>query len=48
MKDTGYAQRVAEEQSRFKREYAVHELPDIFHYWSARYLVPLLQQLGIP
>jgi hypothetical protein len=24
----------------------VHDLPEIYHFWSARYCTPLLQEVG--
>jgi isoprenylcysteine carboxyl methyltransferase (ICMT) family protein YpbQ/SAM-dependent methyltransferase len=43
----GYAARLAQESSRFDGEVDVHALPEIFHYWSNRYLGPMLGQFGI-
>jgi protein-S-isoprenylcysteine O-methyltransferase Ste14/SAM-dependent methyltransferase len=41
-----YAARLAQEATRFDAEVDVHALPEIFHYWSGRYLGPMFAQLG--
>ena len=41
-----YAARLQAEQARFDRDVNVHELPEIFHYWSNRYLAPKFRSLG--
>ena len=41
-----YAERLAQERERFDAEINVHDLPDIFHYWSNKYLRPLLNSFG--
>ena len=41
-----YAKRLHAEQSRFDRDVNVHELPEIFHYWSNRHLAPRFNALG--
>jgi len=41
-----YAERLAQERGRFDAEINVHDLPDIFHYWSNKYLRPLLNGFG--
>jgi SAM-dependent methyltransferase len=45
--DPAYQQRMAQEQTRFDAEMCVHDLPDIFHYWSHNYLRPQLQAFGL-
>ena len=44
--DPDYAARVQQEQDNFKHMVDVHALPDIFHYWSNKYLLPMLQAHG--
>jgi SAM-dependent methyltransferase/isoprenylcysteine carboxyl methyltransferase (ICMT) family protein YpbQ len=44
---SAYASRLAQESARFDAEVDVHALPEIFHYWSNRYLKPLFEQFGI-
>jgi len=39
---------MAAEVSRFTDDVDVHALPGIFHYWSNRYLRPLLEGFGFP
>jgi len=41
-----YHWRALSERVRFHRCPAVHALPDIFHYWSNRYLRPKLETFG--
>ena len=43
---TEYADRLAQEKSRFDAEINVHDLPDIFHYWSNKYLRPFINSFG--
>src|SRR2546430_17592308 len=42
-----YEKRVERERQLFNRRSAVQELPLIAHYWSNRYLLPVLQEYGI-
>jgi 2-polyprenyl-3-methyl-5-hydroxy-6-metoxy-1,4-benzoquinol methylase len=44
---SAYAARVAAEQSTFRDCVDVHNLPEIFHYWSNRFVRPKLEELGI-
>ncbi len=44
--DLDYAKRMASEVATFEGQVNVHELPDIFHYWSNRYLRPILEEFG--
>ena len=37
---TQYSDRLKREQAFYKDCLEVHELPDIFHYWSNKYLAP--------
>ncbi len=41
-----YAARAAKEIGIFADQTEVHDLPDIFHYWSNKYLRPQLEQFG--
>ena len=41
-----YASRVAAERDIFAGQLQVHELPEIFHYWSNRYLRPINESFG--
>lgn len=43
---TDYGDRLAQEKERFDAEVNVHDLPEIFHYWSNKYLRPLLNEFG--
>ncbi len=43
---TSYEARLARELESYKTCENVHDLPDIFHYWSNRYLVPKFQPFG--
>lgn len=42
-----YGRKLANEQRFFNDCSAVHELPEIFHYWSNKYLLPKHQPFGI-
>jgi hypothetical protein len=37
-----------QEIASFKDVRKVHDLPDIFHYWSHKFLLPKCEMLGIP
>lgn len=41
-----YSQRLADEQRHYDECLDVHALPDIFHYWSNAYLVPMFEPFG--
>jgi SAM-dependent methyltransferase len=41
-----YRRRVEAERARFDRISEVHDLPPIFHYWSQKYVAPLLAEYG--
>lgn len=45
-KESDYQKRVSAEVQTFKHCENVHELPDIFHYWSNKYLLPMMQPFG--
>ncbi len=40
-------QRRIKELEHFDKNVNVHDLPDIFHYWSNKYLRPILKEYGI-
>lgn len=42
-----YQLRLAKENERFAKDLDVHQLPDIFHYWSNKYLLPKLQKFQL-
>ena len=46
--ETDYQWRVGSEIEHFSQCTKVHELPEIFHYWSNKYLVAQLQPFGFP
>ena len=41
-----YAQRLQKEQDIFAEQSEVHDLPEIFHYWSNTHLRPRLEEYG--
>ena len=41
-----YALKLQNEQSFYKDCTNVHDLPDIFHYWSNKYLAPDMERFG--
>ena len=41
-----YASRAAREIDIYTDQVEVHDLPEIFHYWSNKYLRPVLEQFG--
>lgn len=43
-----YADRLEGEIANFRDVRNVHDLPEIFHYWSQKYLLPKFQALNIP
>jgi SAM-dependent methyltransferase len=44
--DADYEERLRNESAQFDQCLNVHDLPDIFHYWSNRYLLPIFQPFG--
>lgn len=42
-----YAQRLVEERDAFDNLGEVHALPDIFHYWTNKHLLPLVREFQI-
>src|SRR5947207_5034587 len=45
-KSWAYKEKLHAELSKFQDLERVHALPDVFHYWSGKYLLPKLQALG--
>jgi SAM-dependent methyltransferase len=45
---SNYASRIDAELATYADQEEVHDLPAIYHYWSARYCTPLLTELGLP
>jgi len=46
-KDPDYQSRLAHEIANFRDDINVHDLPQIFHYWSHNYVRPLLEEVGV-
>ena len=42
-----YEESVARELENFRNVANVHDLPEIYHYWSERYVTPLLAEVGV-
>ena len=47
MQTDDYRAKLQEEQRIFRENQQVHNLPDIFHYWSNKYVLPMLEAVGI-
>ena len=47
MQGAHYLAKLQEEQRIFRGNKNVHNLPDIFHYWSNAYVLPKLEAVGI-
>lgn len=41
-----YQKRMAKERGRFESVTQVHDLPPIFHYWSNKYIRPMVEEFG--
>ena len=41
-----YEQRISDEQAIFDQQEIVHDLPEIYHYWSNKYLRPIVEEFG--
>src|SRR5438045_244607 len=41
-----YGERLEREQHIYRNRLNVHELPDIFHYWSNKHLQPMMLPFG--
>lgn len=44
--DETYSTKISTELERYTDQEEVHDLPAIYHFWSKRYCIPLLQELG--
>jgi len=44
--DADYAAKLNAERHTFDEQAEVHDLPEIFHYWSNKYLRPMFEQYG--
>jgi SAM-dependent methyltransferase len=44
--NSNYDSRIAAEIANFEHDEVVHNLPEIFHYWSNKYLLPMIQPFG--
>jgi SAM-dependent methyltransferase len=44
--DLSYAAQLQAERNTFDDQAEIHELPEIFHYWSNKYLRPMFEQYG--
>jgi ubiquinone/menaquinone biosynthesis C-methylase UbiE len=45
--ESDYERRVRSEHARYDDVEVVHDLPEIYHYWSNRYVLPKLSALGL-
>lgn len=43
----GYRARMAQELDAYSECHDVHDLPEIFHYWSDKYVRPMLEAVGV-
>ncbi len=44
--DSAYQKKIQQELAIYEKQVNVHDLPDIYHYWSNKYLVPIFQEAG--
>src|ERR1700749_4788279 len=44
--DAAYAEKLATETANYKNVENVHDLPEIFHYWSNTHIRPMFEQFG--
>ncbi|MDH4483041.1 MAG: glycosyltransferase [Rhodoferax sp.] len=44
--DDVYQKKIQEELAIYEKQVNVHDLPDIYHYWSNKYLAPIFQEAG--
>jgi len=47
MRGEAYAAKLATEADIFKDQEDINALPEIFHYWSNKYLRPMLEEFGV-
>jgi len=44
--DDEYHKKVQQELAIYEKQINIHDLPDIYHYWSNKYLAPIFQDAG--
>jgi glycosyltransferase involved in cell wall biosynthesis/SAM-dependent methyltransferase len=44
--DDSYKKKILQELAIYQKQVNVHDLPDIYHYWSNKYLAPIFQEAG--
>ena len=44
--DDAYQKKIQQELAIYNKQVNVHDLPDIFHYWSNKHLSPIFQEAG--
>jgi len=44
--DETYQRKIQQELAIYKKQANVHDLPDIYHYWSNKHLTPIFQEAG--
>lgn len=45
--DLDYQKKIQQELAIYEKQVKVHDLPEIFHYWSDKYLAPIFQEAGV-
>jgi SAM-dependent methyltransferase len=45
--DDAYKKRIQQELAIYENQVNVHDLPDIYHYWSNKYLAPIFRDAGL-
>ena len=44
--DEAYQRKIQQELAIYEKQVKVHDLPDIYHYWSNKYLAPIFHEAG--
>lgn len=44
--DVAYQKKIQQELAIYEKQVNVHDLPEIYHYWSNKYLAPIFQEAG--
>ena len=44
--DDTYQKKIQQKLAIYEKQVNVHDLPDIYHYWSNKYLAPIIQEAG--
>ncbi|MDP2395082.1 MAG: glycosyltransferase [Methylococcaceae bacterium] len=44
--DEAYQKKIQQELAIYEKQVNVHDLPDIYHYWSNKYLAPIFKDAG--